>query len=110
LYIDDSEHTPCKPSFVDLRRVYHLGSHPSSTRDCNSTLLNQGYHLGSSVALAGSPYDVGGALSPGENGNGKTTLVKLVMGELEATEGEVKRCPHSRYGLVTGQSAPRGPD
>ena len=26
---------------------------------------------------------------PGENGNGKTTLVKLMLGQLEPTEGEV---------------------
>jgi ATP-binding cassette subfamily F protein 3 len=41
----------------------------------------------------------------GENGNGKTTLVKLIMGELEATEGEVKRSPHARYALVNQHHA-----
>lgn len=41
----------------------------------------------------------------GENGNGKTTLVKLIMGELEACEGEVKRSPHARYALVNQHHA-----
>ena len=36
----------------------------------------------------------------GENGNGKTTLVKLIMGELEPCEGEVRRSPHARYAKV----------
>jgi ATP-binding cassette subfamily F protein 3 len=36
----------------------------------------------------------------GENGNGKTTLVKLIMGELESCEGEVRRSPHARYAKV----------
>jgi ATP-binding cassette subfamily F protein 3 len=30
----------------------------------------------------------------------KTTLVKLIMGELEACEGEVRRSPHARYAKV----------
>eukprot|EP00584_Thalassiosira_punctigera_P007900 CAMPEP_0172535614 /NCGR_PEP_ID=MMETSP1067-20121228/7541_1 /TAXON_ID=265564 ORGANISM="Thalassiosira punctigera, Strain Tpunct2005C2" /NCGR_SAMPLE_ID=MMETSP1067 /ASSEMBLY_ACC=CAM_ASM_000444 /LENGTH=762 /DNA_ID=CAMNT_0013320553 /DNA_START=48 /DNA_END=2336 /DNA_ORIENTATION=- len=41
----------------------------------------------------------------GENGNGKTTLVKLIMGELEPCEGEVKRSPHARYALVNQHHA-----
>jgi ATP-binding cassette subfamily F protein 3 len=41
----------------------------------------------------------------GENGNGKTTLVKLITGELEATEGEVKRSPHARFALVNQHHA-----
>jgi ATP-binding cassette subfamily F protein 3 len=41
----------------------------------------------------------------GENGNGKTTLVKLIMGELQACEGEVKRSPHARYALVNQHHA-----
>ena len=36
----------------------------------------------------------------GENGNGKTTLVKLIMGMLEPTRGEVKRSPHARFAMV----------
>jgi ATP-binding cassette subfamily F protein 3 len=36
----------------------------------------------------------------GENGQGKTTLVKLIMGELEPCEGEVRRSPHARYAKV----------
>ena len=41
----------------------------------------------------------------GENGNGKTTLVKLIMGELKACEGEVRRSPHARYAIVNQQHA-----
>uniref|UniRef100_A0A7S0GHA0 ABC transporter domain-containing protein n=1 Tax=Proboscia inermis TaxID=420281 RepID=A0A7S0GHA0_9STRA len=36
----------------------------------------------------------------GENGNGKTTLVKLMMGELTPVEGEVRRSPHARFAKV----------
>ena len=36
----------------------------------------------------------------GENGNGKTTLVKLIMGILEPTRGGVKRSPHARFAMV----------
>lgn len=36
----------------------------------------------------------------GENGNGKSTLVKLIMGELEPCEGEVRRSPHARYAKI----------
>mmetsp|Transcript_23999 Transcript_23999/g.43001 ORF Transcript_23999/g.43001 Transcript_23999/m.43001 type:complete len:782 (-) Transcript_23999:30-2375(-) len=41
----------------------------------------------------------------GENGNGKTTLVKLIMGELQPCEGEVKRSPHARYAVVNQHHA-----
>eukprot|EP00547_Thalassionema_nitzschioides_P004717 CAMPEP_0194220036 /NCGR_PEP_ID=MMETSP0156-20130528/27330_1 /TAXON_ID=33649 /ORGANISM="Thalassionema nitzschioides, Strain L26-B" /LENGTH=753 /DNA_ID=CAMNT_0038949903 /DNA_START=33 /DNA_END=2297 /DNA_ORIENTATION=+ len=41
----------------------------------------------------------------GENGNGKTTLVKLIMGELEPCEGTVRRSPHARYALVNQHHA-----
>ncbi|KAL7543603.1 hypothetical protein ACHAXR_012904 [Thalassiosira sp. AJA248-18] len=41
----------------------------------------------------------------GENGNGKTTLVKLIMGELEPCEGDVRRSPHARYALVNQHHA-----
>ena len=41
----------------------------------------------------------------GENGNGKTTLVKLITGELEATEGECLRSPHVRVALVNQHHA-----
>ena len=41
----------------------------------------------------------------GENGNGKTTLVKLILGELEATVGEVFRNGGSRIALVNQHHA-----
>lgn len=41
----------------------------------------------------------------GENGNGKTTLVKLIMGALEPCEGEVRRSPHARYAIVNQHHA-----
>jgi len=41
----------------------------------------------------------------GENGNGKTTLVKLITGSLEPTEGEVLRNPHARFALVNQHHA-----
>jgi len=41
----------------------------------------------------------------GENGNGKTTLVKLITGMLEATEGQVIRNPHARFALVNQHHA-----
>jgi ATP-binding cassette subfamily F protein 3 len=41
----------------------------------------------------------------GENGNGKTTLVKLLMGELEATEGEVIRNRGALFALVNQHHA-----
>lgn len=36
----------------------------------------------------------------GENGNGKTTLVKLIKGELQPVEGAVRRSPHARFAKV----------
>lgn len=36
----------------------------------------------------------------GENGQGKSTLVKLIMGELEPCEGEVRRSQHARFAKV----------
>jgi ATP-binding cassette subfamily F protein 3 len=41
----------------------------------------------------------------GENGNGKSTLLKLIMGELEPCEGEVRRSPHARYAIVNQHHA-----
>ena len=41
----------------------------------------------------------------GENGNGKTTLVKLMLGELAATTGEVRRSSHVRFALVNQHHA-----
>lgn len=41
----------------------------------------------------------------GENGNGKTTLVKLIMGDLQPSEGEIKRNPHARFALVNQHHA-----
>mmetsp|Transcript_8070 Transcript_8070/g.17383 ORF Transcript_8070/g.17383 Transcript_8070/m.17383 type:complete len:771 (+) Transcript_8070:93-2405(+) len=41
----------------------------------------------------------------GENGNGKTTLVKLITGSLEPSEGEVLRNPHARFALVNQHHA-----
>eukprot|EP00531_Pseudo-nitzschia_arenysensis_P006693 CAMPEP_0116142696 /NCGR_PEP_ID=MMETSP0329-20121206/15048_1 /TAXON_ID=697910 /ORGANISM="Pseudo-nitzschia arenysensis, Strain B593" /LENGTH=777 /DNA_ID=CAMNT_0003637953 /DNA_START=23 /DNA_END=2353 /DNA_ORIENTATION=- len=41
----------------------------------------------------------------GENGNGKTTLVKLITGMLEPTEGQVIRNPHARFALVNQHHA-----
>ncbi|KAJ1455869.1 P-loop containing nucleoside triphosphate hydrolase protein [Pelagophyceae sp. CCMP2097] len=41
----------------------------------------------------------------GENGNGKTTLVKLITGELEATAGRVIRSGHARIELVNQHHA-----
>jgi ATP-binding cassette subfamily F protein 3 len=41
----------------------------------------------------------------GENGNGKTTLVKLIMGELQPCEGQVRRSPHARYAVVNQHHA-----
>ena len=41
----------------------------------------------------------------GENGNGKTTLVKIIMGDLEPTEGDCVRSPHARVALVNQHHA-----
>ena len=41
----------------------------------------------------------------GENGNGKTTLVKLLTGSLEPVEGECKRSPGVRISLVNQHHA-----
>ena len=41
----------------------------------------------------------------GENGNGKTTLVKLLLGELEPSEGEIFRAGGARLALVNQHHA-----
>jgi len=41
----------------------------------------------------------------GENGNGKTTLVKLIMGELQPSDGDVHRSPHARFAVVNQHHA-----
>jgi len=41
----------------------------------------------------------------GENGNGKTTLVKLLMGELQPTHGEISRNRGARIALVNQHHA-----
>eukprot|EP00930_Biecheleria_cincta_P009553 TRINITY_DN111333_c0_g1_i1.p1 TRINITY_DN111333_c0_g1~~TRINITY_DN111333_c0_g1_i1.p1 ORF type:complete len:793 (+),score=167.89 TRINITY_DN111333_c0_g1_i1:99-2477(+) len=41
----------------------------------------------------------------GENGNGKTTLMKLLLGELQPTEGEVIRNRQSKFALVNQHHA-----
>ena len=41
----------------------------------------------------------------GENGNGKTTLVKLMTGALEPSEGEVKRNAQCRIAIVNQHHA-----
>ena len=41
----------------------------------------------------------------GENGNGKTTLVKLMLGELTPLEGEIRRSNQVRFALVNQHHA-----
>ena len=41
----------------------------------------------------------------GENGMGKTTLVKLMLGLLEPNNGTVRRSPHARVALVNQHHA-----
>ena len=41
----------------------------------------------------------------GENGNGKTTLVKLLLGDLEPTEGDIFRAGGARVALVNQHHA-----
>lgn len=45
----------------------------------------------------------------GENGNGKTTLVKLLTGELVPTAGEIRRNPQVRIALVNQHHADQLP-
>lgn len=41
----------------------------------------------------------------GENGNGKSTLVKLMTGALEPTEGEIRRKSSARIAIVNQHHA-----
>jgi ATP-binding cassette subfamily F protein 3 len=41
----------------------------------------------------------------GENGNGKTTLVKLMLGSLQPTAGEIRRSNQVRFALVNQHHA-----
>mmetsp|Transcript_49431 Transcript_49431/g.119907 ORF Transcript_49431/g.119907 Transcript_49431/m.119907 type:complete len:770 (-) Transcript_49431:3028-5337(-) len=41
----------------------------------------------------------------GENGRGKSTLVKLLMGELEPCDGDIRRSPHARFAVVNQHHA-----
>ena len=45
----------------------------------------------------------------GENGNGKTTLVKLMLGELTPVSGEIRRNPQVRIALVNQHHADQIP-
>lgn len=45
----------------------------------------------------------------GENGNGKTTLVKLLLGQLTPTAGEIRRNPQVRIALVNQHHAEQLP-
>ena len=44
----------------------------------------------------------------GENGNGKTTLVKLIIGDLRPTEGEIIHASGCRIALVRVRVRGRG--
>ena len=44
----------------------------------------------------------------GENGNGKTTLVKLIIGDLRPTEGEIIHASGCRIALVRVRFRGRG--
>ncbi len=41
----------------------------------------------------------------GENGNGKTTLLKLMLGELKPVSGEMRRVNNVRFALVNQHHA-----
>src|SRR5437868_7080127 len=45
----------------------------------------------------------------GRNGTGKSTLLKLISGELHADSGEIRMAGNCRIGMLS-QEAPSGPD